>query len=329
MQKRKVRAIRPRVNGNSFSRQQAIKLSVCAGVFLSLMLIKLFDPAGSEQLSVTVNAYIGDQTPTTMQTIGRAITDGDNIIDVFKNLSAVLTGAVRVDNEDEAGTLPGALPPNPQENNGTMQHPDDTSAAKTPDSADGLSKHPPSADSTLFSKGGEIDVIPVVFEGELISGGGFGIDDTLPLPFGYDAPPNVDFTIHTFGFEHTPPLYGTVTSRFGYRTHPVQGEPMFHYGVDIAANTGTEIRSFAAGIVTNTGKSKSYGNYILITHKDGVSSFYAHCSKILAKRGAKVEMGQVIALAGSTGTSTGPHLHFELRLDGKIIDPEFYIRSDE
>jgi murein DD-endopeptidase MepM/ murein hydrolase activator NlpD len=218
-------------------------------------------------------------------------------------------------------------------------------------------KPPPSADGTPFTKEGEdldalfrkeggsaepgvlmmdattsvtyieqiADPIPVAYEGELISGGGFGIDDTLPLPFGYDAPPNVDFTMYTFGFEHTPPLNGAVTSRFGYRTHPVQGDPMFHYGIDISANTGTNIHSFAAGTVVSTGKSNTYGNFVLISHKDGVSSFYAHCSRILVKPGAKVEMGQVIALSGNTGASTGPHLHFELRLNDKLIDPEFYL----
>jgi murein DD-endopeptidase MepM/ murein hydrolase activator NlpD len=306
--KRRARIAHPKIKGlrrKNISRPQTIKLSVCIGIFLSLVLIKLFDPTGSEQLSGVVNAHIGDQTPTTMQAIGQAITDGESIMDVFRNLGAVLTGSV--DEEEEE-------------------------------------KHPPSVDERALNAetrmqtpvvpvtayvAYEEDSIPIIaYEGELMSGGGFGIDDTLPLPFGYDAPPNVDFTMQTFGFKHTPPLYGTITSRFGYRTHPVQGEPMFHYGIDIAANTGTEIRSFADGTVADVGKSNTYGNYVLITHRDGLSSFYAHCNRILVRRGANVEMGQAIAQVGNTGASTGPHLHFELRLDGKLIDPEFYIHAE-
>lgn len=312
MQKR--RPIRSGMNKSGFSRPQTIKLSISVGIFLALVLIKLFDPTGAAQLSGAVDVYIGDDTPSTFQAMGQVITDGGNLIEVFKNLSAVLTGSVK---EDE---------PIPVDDNVTddIKQPE---ATPTPAIA-------PTASTAFFSDGNDEVItdtsydtseVPVVYEGELISGGGFGVDDTLPLPFGYDAPPNVDFTMHTFSFDYTSPLKGVITSTFGYRNHPTQNEQLFHYGVDIAANKGTNIAAFADGIVTNTGKSTTYGNYALVSHGGGVSTFYAHCNKILVKEGAKVTKGQAIAQVGSTGNSTGPHLHFEVRLDSKLLDPVFYI----
>ncbi|MGB9808807.1 MAG: M23 family metallopeptidase, partial [Caldanaerobacter sp.] len=113
----------------------------------------------------------------------------------------------------------------------------------------------------------------------------------------------------------------TVTSPFGMRYHPVLKTYRMHTGIDIAANTGDEIVAAADGIVRAAGYYGGYGNTVIIDHSDGVSTLYAHYSMVLVKAGEVVKQGQKIALVGSTGISTGPHLHFEVRLNNIPMDP--------
>ena len=125
------------------------------------------------------------------------------------------------------------------------------------------------------------------------------------------------------------PVMGVLTSGFGYRTHPVDGEWKYHYGVDIQADTGTPILAFADGVVDYIGESDSYGLYLQLKHADNVTSFYAHCSDICVKTGQTVSAGQKIAEVGETGDATGPHLHFELKKDGEHLDPALYIQTEK
>jgi len=118
--------------------------------------------------------------------------------------------------------------------------------------------------------------------------------------------------------------YTRVSSGFGYRTHPVTGKKnSFHKGIDLPAPKNTPITAAAAGTVvaaynTSTG---SYGKYVIIDHGGGYLTVYAHCNKVLVKKGDKVTQGQQIAAIGTTGTSTGYHLHFEIRINGQYTDP--------
>ncbi len=111
------------------------------------------------------------------------------------------------------------------------------------------------------------------------------------------------------------------TSYFGYRTNPITGEWSFHTGVDIAADTGTKIRAAYSGKVTKVGEDGRAGKYIFLEHENGLVTFYCHCSEILAVKGANILQGETVALVGSTGWSTGPHVHFEVRKNGEHIDP--------
>ncbi len=121
------------------------------------------------------------------------------------------------------------------------------------------------------------------------------------------------------------PLVGTVTSHYGYRKNPITGKYANHNGLDIAADTGTDIVAAYNGEITKTGYSSSYGYYVIIDHGGAVQTLYAHCSKIVAVTGQTVEKGDTIALVGSTGRSTGPHLHFEVRVSGYRLDPEWLL----
>lgn len=114
---------------------------------------------------------------------------------------------------------------------------------------------------------------------------------------------------------------GRYTSYFGYRINPITGEYGFHSGIDIAAPSGTRIRAAFNGEVIKCGYDAQAGNYIYLSHDDGFVTFYCHCSELLAEKGINVRQGETIALVGSTGYSTGPHLHFEVRKDNIRYNP--------
>lgn len=121
------------------------------------------------------------------------------------------------------------------------------------------------------------------------------------------------------------PSSSRITSGFGGRSSPTEGASSNHKGIDIGASTGSDILAAAGGTVTISTYSSSAGNYIMISHGGGVSTVYMHCSQRLVEVGDTVSQGQVIAKVGSTGYSTGPHLHFEIRSGGGNVDPSLYV----
>ena len=121
------------------------------------------------------------------------------------------------------------------------------------------------------------------------------------------------------------PVSGTITSPFGMRPNPFGGGVEFHQGLDIAAPMGTTVTAAASGTIISAGWYGGYGNYILIDHGGGMSTGYGHLSQIFVSNGQQVQKGQAIGAVGSTGMSTGPHLHFEVRIGGKPTDPAAYL----
>jgi murein DD-endopeptidase MepM/ murein hydrolase activator NlpD len=122
---------------------------------------------------------------------------------------------------------------------------------------------------------------------------------------------------------------GYISSGFGGRIHPISGKYKGHQGVDIPGKKGTPVNAVAAGIVVKAERSGGYGNMVEIRHPDGYTTRYAHNQKNLVKEGELVEKGQKIALLGSTGRSTGPHVHFEVRKDEKPVNPIAFIRKNK
>ena len=121
------------------------------------------------------------------------------------------------------------------------------------------------------------------------------------------------------------PTKGWVSSPFGYRTSPFTNEREFHSGLDISAKIGTPVIATADGVVSTYGKTHGYGNLLTINHGYGFKTRYGHLSKILVKKGQAVKRGDTIALVGNTGRSTGPHLHYEVYVDGIPTNPAQYI----
>lgn len=186
---------------------------------------------------------------------------------------------------------------------------------------------------SLGTSGGEetSDALPV----------SLSVDDELSLPLGgeeidtgvsatydgkLDIPSNVRLDKISLGSGFAPPLdKARVTSRFDYRVNPVTGRYVFHTGMDLGAAQGANIYAMKGGTVVRSAYDSGYGNYVIIEHENGIRTLYAHCSKRKVKTGDTVRKGQVIALVGSTGNSTGPHLHLEIRRGGCRYDPEWVI----
>lgn len=128
------------------------------------------------------------------------------------------------------------------------------------------------------------------------------------------------------GFLYPLPYRVAITDSYGYRTHPVTGKKTtWHNGVDLAAGAGTAIYATKSGTVTTALRSDIWGNYVVINHGDGFSSLYAHMQGLIVKAGDYVKQGQTIGYVGSTGLSTGPHLHFTIYYNGADVNPMSYI----
>ena len=123
-----------------------------------------------------------------------------------------------------------------------------------------------------------------------------------------------------------PLLAMSVTSSFGTRNHPVLRKVLAHGGIDLKARTGTRIMAAKGGVVSFAGRMSGYGKIVIIKHENGYETRYAHLSRISVKKGQKVSSKQFIALSGATGRVTGPHLHFEIRKNGKIVNPLKYLK---
>lgn len=121
------------------------------------------------------------------------------------------------------------------------------------------------------------------------------------------------------------PVNGVVTSPYGYRTHPIFGTTIYHSGIDIGVDYGTPVHAADGGVVGEAGWISGYGYAVIIDHGNGLSTLYGHNQELAVSEGQSVSQGQVIAYAGSTGNSTGPHVHFEVRANGDPVDPSAYL----
>ena len=188
----------------------------------------------------------------------------------------------------------------------------------------------------MFS-GGSAEVFSSLFDQELSSriaeSGGFGFGNMLKDQMG-----GQEMTIASHSLERNfdahvrhraksalgtalPVEDGVVTSQFGKRSDPFHGKLRNHKGLDIAAPRGTPIQSIQSGTVVSAGKRGGYGNVVVLEHGDGTTSLYAHCDELKVAKGDRVGRGDVIATVGSTGRSTGPHLHLEVHRNGEAVDP--------
>jgi len=121
------------------------------------------------------------------------------------------------------------------------------------------------------------------------------------------------------------PVRGPLNSRFGMRPSPWTGEQEFHRGLDISANRGTAVLAPASGTVYFAGNGGEYGTTVILDHGNDLRSLYGHLQEIRVKHGERIERGQVIALTGNTGRTSGPHLHYEIQIHGQAVDPRQFL----
>ncbi len=123
------------------------------------------------------------------------------------------------------------------------------------------------------------------------------------------------------------PVPGDISSPFGMREHPTSGKDDFHSGIDLAISPGTPVKATADGIVSYSGWHGGSGNLVGLEHGHGFSTFYAHNKSTVVNIGQKVRRGDIIGYSGTTGNSTGPHVHYEIWKDGKAINPAAYLKG--
>ncbi len=281
--------------------RQMVQLIVCVAILGLALVVRLIKP---EVVTAFVSDHIQDgwDVQQTLTSIGESVRD-------------VFSAPTPEPKAEESPSPSSSLVPSPSV---------ELSPVPDVDEEGGLSDSGQTGDDAGIGGFGE----PVLFltEGLLPTSEEIGLDDTYPIPFGTQKPDKVDYTVYELPFEYQKPLADAKQSSiFGYRVDPFTGVASFHYGLDLAASGGTEISAFAGGKVVAVGLSDSYGNYIMVQHSDEYLTMYAHCSKIIAKEGASVDKGDVIAKVGSTGRSTGPHLHFEIRKGASLLNPASYI----
>ena len=144
-----------------------------------------------------------------------------------------------------------------------------------------------------------------------------------------DLPEGVCMEQQVLDLSYVTPVKGWLSSSFGYREHPVEGEEKFHRGLDIAAPEGSEIVAFADGTVKAAGESSSLGKYVMVSHEGDLTTIYGHCSAITTTEGSTVKKGEKIAEVGHTGIATGSHLHFAMQRGDTYLNPIYYVALEE
>lgn len=145
------------------------------------------------------------------------------------------------------------------------------------------------------------------------------------VQFGDDSYDDGGYTMQSYGGGMIWPISGPITSEFGWRTHPIFGSARFHSGLDIGGDYGMPIHAAQSGVVIEAGWIGGYGNTIMIDHGGGIVTLYGHNESLAVGVGQQVSQGQVVAYCGSTGNSTGPHCHFEVRVGGEPVSPWDYL----
>ena len=275
-------------------RRLLIQLVLCGSVFVLLVAVKILLPARMEQLQVRLGGAMEQNMDVraVFSAVGRAFSGESEVITAANEVYRAVFHA-----EEEAVETSCQVP-----------------AMESAHALDELQSYRPVAADT---------------EPEMTGTGASDRTEVSALSYvlysDQNLPERVSMEQAILGFDYCVPVTGSLSSEFGYREHPVEGEEKFHYGVDLVAEPGTEIGCFADGTITAVGESSSYGKYCIVEHENGYSTLYAHCDRITAASGDAVQRGEKIAEVGETGMATGPHLHFELQHNGTYLNPIYYV----
>lgn len=289
-------------------KRRLLQLMACGSIFVLLVAVKLLLPSRMARLNETISAALQQNmdVKAVFSAVGKAVS-GEAGVD--GTLSSVYQAVFHPEQGGEAletaGSVSGAIEVQPPTALDSLREfrEDQQIAAPTQEKAT------PQAEAQAKSNQAEVATLAYVLYSD------------------QNLPENVSMEQSLLGFDYCTPVFGALSSGFGYREHPVEGEERFHYGVDIAADSGTDIACFADGTVTAVGESSSYGKYLIVEHAGGYATLYAHCSRITAGSGEQVKEGAKLAEVGETGIATGPHLHFELHRNSVYLNPIYYVSA--
>ena len=313
-----------------------LRLVVCGAVFVALVAVKLLFPGALSALARSAGDLIGRDADfkEAFAAMGRAVSGeaavGDSLQDAY---AAVFNPEPVVPETPESGqpadqAPAGAVQPEKRLlRQVTPKLSPEESVPETQPLAEPAGEAEPAVvrEEVPAEGGGEPEAPgespePAPAEPE---------DDTTTAAISYvytmpAVPENASLEQRNLGFAHVNPIRGRMSSGFEWREHPVSGGNRFHYGVDLAAEWGTDICAFADGEVYASGESSTLGQYVMLQHQGGYVTLYAHCSAVTVT-GGSVSMGQKIAEVGDTGLATGPHLHFELHDGDLYLNPIYYL----
>jgi murein DD-endopeptidase MepM/ murein hydrolase activator NlpD len=295
-------------------RRRLAQLVACGAIFVLLVAVKLLLPGKMDALNTRLSGMLRQNmdVQAVFSAVGEAVTGqqdvGGSLRDVYQAVFQPQEGEA-VETAASAGPALSLEAPTALEALTAFRSPNETAESGTETAAEGENTGTAAQETAESGSAGEVEVSTLAYI----------------LYSANNLPDNVNLEQALLGFDYCTPVMGTLSSGFGYREHPVEGEERFHYGIDIAASTGTPIGCFADGTVTAVGDSSSYGKYLIVAHSGGFSTLYAHCSKIIASSGQTVKEGQTIAEVGETGVATGPHLHLELHQGDRYLNPIYYV----
>jgi len=279
-------------------------MTVCVALLCCVVLLRVFFPGAAEAMRATVLPLIEEDMDYrgAIAAIGETITGDTPILEALGEIAIRAFGVLPAEEDVEAA--------------GVSEEPEIT---PTP-SPSPLVNHPPIE---------EVFPVPALFllsppeseEPEAVAAF-LAHQEAFAA---YAVPVNAAVCYLPLDLDFAVPTAGPVSSPFGFRRHPILGNVGFHFGTDIAANTGEPIYAVLDGRVVSAREGLGFGKYVLLYHGDGIYTRYAHASVLYVRTGDTVARGQMIARVGATGTATGPHLHFELRVDGMYRNAEFYL----
>lgn len=314
-------------------KRRLFQLVTCGVIFVSLVAVKLLLPGKMEGIRSSISSLMNQNMDVTevFSAVGKAFSGKEDVKDSLNDVYEAVFHPVEGEAlETSARVSPKFGEPSPltamrQFANGTADCDVWVSTSKVRDVVtSGTTKKVTVASSTKSGSQSSSHTSTSTATAQK-SGNSRTSNLSFVLYSGNNLPKNVSLGQVVLGFKYCTPVNGTLSSKFGYREHPIEGEEKFHYGIDIAATSGTAVDCFADGSVTAVGKSTSYGNYLTVSHQGGYSTLYAHCKKVVVSSGKKVKKGQKIAEVGETGLATGPHLHFELHKGNTYLDPIYYV----
>lgn len=275
-----------------------LQLIICAVAIVAVFLIKQFGGDIYTQIKPTVQGALNTN-----------ITQGD-VTQVFKDLGKQLPDAAEIFKNS-----PGVSSSLPQGSSAPASSSSQASSSSSAAQAGKASQAPsqPAASSVVVTSTNAKDLAFVKPK----------INTTLCSTDSQKPPETASTAPFRLSVKPLKPVDGKLTSAYGYRVNPVTGKYTFHTGMDIAAPEGTPIKATLAGVVSEVASDQTYGNYCIIDHGDGVTSFYAECAEINVKKGDKIAAGGLVGTVGTTGITTGPHLHFEIRINSKNHNPQW------